>query len=80
MPKNFPVISSDEFIHILLKRFGCWRDRENKHPTIKRKRGAGEIGISVPKRKELGKGVIDKMLDRLGITDEEFLKAYRDEK
>jgi hypothetical protein len=78
MPRKFPIISSDEFTRILIKRFGCWWDRENKHPTIKRKRGAGEIGVSVPKRKELGVGVLGDMLEDLGITDEEFIKAYRE--
>ncbi len=76
MPKKFPVISSDEFIRILVKRFGCWEDRENKHPTVKRKLDEGEVGTSVPKRKELGRGILGRMLDDLGISDEEFLEAY----
>lgn len=71
MPK---FVASTEKVIRALKLSGCWVARQGKgdHTIVKRLVGKRELGTSIPKRKELGKGLLGSILDDLEISDQEF--------
>lgn len=78
MPRRFPVTSTEKAIRAL-KLFGCWMERHGKgdHIIIKRRVANGEIGSSLPRRKELPEATLRNALRDLMIDDEDYIRAWR---
>ncbi|MCE9652622.1 MAG: type II toxin-antitoxin system HicA family toxin [Nitrosarchaeum sp.] len=70
---NLPVISSDDLIKFLTKekKFVYDRTRGSHHifiSTTKR--------VSIPERKELGKGLFRQILLEIGVSETEFITYW----
>lgn len=77
MPGRFPITSTDKAIRAL-QLLGCWIDRYGKgdHIIVKRKAVNGELGTSMPRRKELSEATLRSALHDLQIDEAEYIKAW----
>ena len=69
MPR-LPVISGDEFVKAVHKVGFIWDHTEGSHMILlnsKKRR------LSVPRHKELGHGLLKKLIKDAGLTNEEFV-------
>lgn len=68
---RLPMISGDDFVCAVAKIGYAWDHTEGSHmillhPTRRR--------LSVPRHRELGRGILSKLIVQAGLTREEFLR------
>ena len=70
MPR-LPIISGDEFVKAVAKTGFVWDRTEGSHMIL-----VGQMGrrLSVPRHRELGRGLLRSLIRDAGLTREEFLK------
>lgn len=71
---RLPVVSGDEFVRVVA-RLGFTLDRtEGSHMIL-----IGPTGqrLSVPRHRELGRGLLRALIRDAGLTREEFLQVIR---
>jgi predicted RNA binding protein YcfA (HicA-like mRNA interferase family) len=70
MPK-LPVISGDDFVKAIGKIGYQWDHTEGSHMILFH---PSKGRLSVPKHKELGRGLLRALIRDTGLTHDEFLK------
>lgn len=70
---RLPVVSSRDFIKYLTKEKGFVYDHTQGSHHIFRRDGRM---VSVPERKEIGKGLFLAILEEAGITREDFIRDW----
>ena len=70
---KLPVISSKDFIKYITKEKGFVYDHTTASHHIYKRDGRM---VSVPERKEIGKGLLLAMLEEAGITREDFMRDW----
>ena len=73
MPR-LPVISGDEFVRAVAKVGYAWDRTEGSHMILIGSRGRR---LSVPRHRELGRGLLRALIRDAGLTREEFLELLR---
>ena len=72
---RLPVISGDDFIRVVRKIGYVWDHTEGSHMILLHPSGRR---LSVPRHKELGRGLLSSLIRDAGLTREEFLKLLRE--
>lgn len=72
---QLPVVSGDR-IRKALERLG-WQFKHQTGSHIIMDKPGQEFTISVPRHKEVKKGLLRRIMNLSGVTDEEFLKVLR---
>ena len=69
-----PIISSDEFVKAVAKAEFVWDRPEGSNMIL-----VGPMGrrLSVPRHRELGRGLLRSLIRDAGLTREEFLKLLQ---
>ena len=79
-PMRLPVISGEEVVKILVKKFGFRVARQRgSHVVLIKYVGSEKIGTVVPLHPELKRGTLLGILEKARITKEEFVKAYEED-
>lgn len=71
---RLPVMSGDEFIRAIAGAGFEWVRTEGSHMILK---GPGGRRLSVPRHRELGKGLLRALIRDAGLSREEFLNLLR---
>ena len=74
MPR-LPLISGDEFAKTVRKIGYDWDHTEGSHMTLLHTSGRR---LSVPRHKELGRGLLRALIKDAGLSREEFLELLHD--
>ena len=71
---RLPVISGDEFVKAVAKIGYVWDRTEGSHMIM-----VGPMGkrLSVPRHREMGRGLLRALIRDAGLTREEFLDLLR---
>ena len=71
---RLPVISGDEFVKAVAKIGFAWDRTAGSHMIL-----IGPAGrrLSVPRHRELGRGLLRALIRDVGLTREEFLELLR---
>ena len=71
---RLPVISGDEFVKAVAKIGYVWDRTEGSHMIL-----IGPMGrrLSVPRHRELGRGLLRALIRDAGLTREQFLELLR---
>lgn len=69
---KLPVVSSRELIKILIKRGFQYSSTNGSHQVFKKDNRL----VTVPHRKEIGKGLFRKILNEAGISREDFIRDW----
>lgn len=71
---RLPVISGDEFVRAVAKIGYRWDRTQGSHMIL-----IGPAGrrLSVPRHRELGRGLLRALIRDAGLTREEFLRLLR---
>jgi predicted RNA binding protein YcfA (HicA-like mRNA interferase family) len=71
---RLPVISGDEFVRAAARIGYVWDRTQGSHMIL-----IGPAGrrLSVPRQKELGRGLLRALIRDTGLTREEFLQLLR---
>ncbi|KMP10981.1 periplasmic or secreted lipoprotein [Candidatus Nitromaritima sp. SCGC AAA799-C22] len=72
MGKRLPLFSGDEIVK-KLGRVG-WKVSRQKGSHVMMVKPDYQYTLSIPRHKELGPGLLRKLLRQAGLTPEEFLK------
>ena len=70
---RLPVVSGDEFVGILGKIGFTWDYTQGSHMILL---NADGLRISVPRHRELGRGLLRALIRDAGLTREEFWEIY----
>ncbi len=73
MPR-LPIISGDEFVRAVAKVGYVWDRTEGSHMILI---GPGGRRLSVPRHRELGRGLLRALIRDAALTREEFLRMLR---
>ena len=73
MPR-LPIISGDEFVRAVAKVGYVWDRTEGSHMILI---GPGGRRLSVPRHRELGRGLPRALIRDAALTREEFLRMLR---
>jgi len=68
---RLPAISGDDFVRALRKREWDWDHTEGSHMIL---RHASGRRLSVPRHRQLGRGILRKLIQEAGLSREEFLE------
>jgi len=72
---RLPVISGDDFVKVMRKIGYVWDHTEGSHMILLHpSRGR----LSVPRHRELGRGLLRKLIRDAGLSREEFIALMRD--
>ena len=74
MPGKLPILSGEKMIKILKKEGFYFVKQKGSHLKLKKESNRRELIVTIPKHKELKKGVILNILRQAELTREEFLK------
>ena len=71
---RLPVMSGDEFVKVVAKIGFAWDRTEGSHMIL-----MGPMGrrLSVPRHRELGRGLLRALIRDTGLTRERFLDLLR---
>ena len=69
-----PIISGDEFVRAVAKAGYAWDRTVGSHMILV---GPGGRRLSVPRHRELGRGLLRALIRDAGLTREEFLDLLR---
>ena len=71
---RLPAISGDEFVRAIARIGYVWERTHGSHMIL-----IGPAGrrLSVPRHKELGRGLLRALIRDTGLTREEFLRLLR---
>ncbi len=72
---RLPVISGDDFVKVMRKVRYVWDHTEGSHMILLHPSGRR---LSVPKHKELGKGLLRSLIRDARLSREEFLRLLRE--
>jgi predicted RNA binding protein YcfA (HicA-like mRNA interferase family) len=72
---RLPVISGDEFIKAASKVGYVWDHTEGSHMILLHSSGRR---LSVPRHKELGRGLLRVLIKDVGLNRQDFLKLLRE--
>jgi len=72
---HLPVISGDEFAKAVHKIGYGWNHTEGSHMILLHSSGRR---LSVPRHKELGRGLLRALIKDAGLSREEFLKLLHE--
>ena len=72
---RLPLISGDELVRILRLAGFVWDHTEGSHMILLHAKG---LRVSVPRHRELGRGLLRSLIRDAGLTREEFLRLSRD--
>jgi len=64
------MVSGDDFVRAMRKLGYEWDHTEGSHMILLH--GSGHR-LSVPRHRELGRGIVRKLIEQAGLTREEFL-------
>lgn len=71
---RLPLISGDDFVNVMRKIGYIWDHTEGSHMTlIHPSRGR----LSVPRHRELGRGLLRSLIRDAGLSREEFIELLR---
>ena len=68
---RLPMISGDDFVRAVRKIGYEWDYTEGSHVILLHPSGRR---LSVPRHRELGRGILRKLIRQAGLTREEFLE------
>ena len=68
---RLPMISGDDLVRALRKVGYEWDHTEGSHMILL---NAASRRLSVPRHRELGRGILTKFIKQAGLTREEFLE------
>ena len=71
---RLPLISGDEMVRILRRAGFVWDHTEGSHMILLHPNG---LRVSVPRHRELGRGLLRSLIRDAGLTREEFLRLSR---
>ncbi|MCY3958408.1 MAG: type II toxin-antitoxin system HicA family toxin [Chloroflexi bacterium] len=71
---RLPVISGDEFVRAVARIGFVWDRTHGSHMILI---GPAGLRLSVPRQKELGRGLLRALIRDSGLTREEFLRLLR---
>ncbi len=71
---RLPQISGDELVRAMAKIGYVWDHTEGSHMILLHPNGRR---LSVPRHRELGRGILRKLIRQAGLTREEFLELLR---
>ena len=71
---RLPMISGDDFVRAVRKIGYEWDHTEGSHMILLHPSGRR---LSVPRHRELGRGILHKLMRRAGVSREEFLRLLR---
>ena len=66
---RLPMISGDEFVRAIRKVGYEWDHTEGSHMILLH---PSKRRLSVPRHRELGRGILRRLIDQAGLTREEF--------
>jgi predicted RNA binding protein YcfA (HicA-like mRNA interferase family) len=72
---RLPVISGDEFVTAVRKLGYIWDHTEGSHMILLHPSGRR---LSVPRHKELGRGLLRSLIRDAGLSREEFIRLLRE--
>ena len=72
---HLPVISGDDFVKAVRKIGYVWDHTEGSHMILLHPSGRR---LSVPKHKELGRGLLRSLIRDAGLNREEFIRLLRE--
>ncbi len=68
---RLPVISGDDFVKAVARIGFVWERTEGSHMILVDPRGRS---LSVPRHRELGRGLLRKLIRDAGLTRREFME------
>ena len=71
---RLPIISGDDFVKVAQKIGYVWDYTEGSHMILLHPSGRR---LSVPRHKELGRGLLRSLIRDAGLTREEFIKLLQ---
>lgn len=72
---HLPVVSGNDFVKAMRKLGYVWDHTEGSHMILLHSSGAR---LSVPRHKELGRGLLRALIRDVGLTRDEFIRLFRD--
>ncbi|GAH64892.1 unnamed protein product [marine sediment metagenome] len=72
---RLPVISGDDFVKTVRKIGYVWDHTEGSHMILLHRSGRR---LSVPRHKELGRGLLRSLIRDAGLSKEEFTRLLRE--
>ena len=72
---RLPMISGDEFARVMRQAGFIWDHTEGSHMILLHPSGRR---LSVPRHKELGRGLLRSLIKDAGLSREEFLKLLHE--
>ena len=72
---RLPMMSGDEFARVMRQAGFVWDHTEGSHMVLLHPSGRR---LSVPRHKELGRGLLRALIKDAGLSREEFLKLLRE--
>lgn len=70
---RLPVLSGDDFVRAMEKAGYVWDHTEGSHMILVHPTGRR---LSVPRHRELGRGLLRALIRDAGLTREEFLRLF----
>ena len=71
---RLPVISGDDFVRAVARIGFVWDRTEGSHMILV---GPGGRSLSVPRHRELGRGLLRALIRDAGLTRREFMELVR---
>ncbi|MYD35545.1 MAG: addiction module toxin, HicA family [Dehalococcoidia bacterium] len=71
---QLPVISGDDFVRAMDRIGFLWERTNGSHMILV---GPGGRTLSVPRHRELGRGLLRKLIRDAGLSREEFMELLR---
>jgi len=71
---RLPVLSGDEFARLMEKAGFLWDHTQGSHIILI---GPGRRRLSVPRHRELGRGIMRSLIRDAGLTRDDFLRLIR---
>ncbi len=72
---RLPVISGDDFVKVLNKMGYVWDHTEGSHMILLHSSGHR---LSVPRHKELGRGLLRSLIRDAGVSRERFIRLLQE--
>ena len=71
---RIPVLSGDEFVKLMERAGFVWDHTEGSHMILIGPRGRR---LSVPRHRELGRGIMRALIRDAGLTRDDFMRLIR---
>jgi predicted RNA binding protein YcfA (HicA-like mRNA interferase family) len=71
---RLPVLSGDEFVRLMEKAGFLWDHTQGSHMILIGPEGRR---LSVPRHRELGRGIMRSLIRDAGLTKNDFLRLFR---